>query len=182
MSTTMASAPSPSGQAFSSRVHRGERIIQRIHEHPAHDIDHQHAAAAGRLVEIGARARRALGIIRGPQDAVFLLDIGEDFLLVGPVIAGGDHIDAAGEEFLGDGAGEAEAAGGILAIGDDQIELQRVAQARQFGRHHVAARLADDVAQEKNVHRKRLEALFGRMPSSAISCGSRGSEATSCPA
>ena len=87
---------------------------------------------AGRLVEVGAAPRRALGIIERAEDAVFVLDIGEDFLLVGPVIAGGDHIDADAEEFLGDGAGEAEAAGGVLAIGDDEIQLQLVAQARQF--------------------------------------------------
>ena len=65
-----------------------------------------------------------LRIILRAQDAVFVVDIGEDLLLVGPVIAGRDHVDAHGEEFLGDGAGEAEAAGGILAIGDDEIGLR----------------------------------------------------------
>ena len=28
-------------------LHRGEGIVQRVHEDAAHHIDHQHAAAAG---------------------------------------------------------------------------------------------------------------------------------------
>ena len=74
----------------------------------------------GRLVEIGAAPRRAFGIIDRAQDAVLIVDVGEDFLLVGPVIAGGDALDAQREIFLGDGAGEAEAARRVLAIGDDR--------------------------------------------------------------
>ena len=70
--------------------------------------------------------------VSGIIHAVFVADEGEDFLLVGPVIAGGDHIDAHGEEFFRDGAGQAEAARRILAIVDDEIQFQALAQARQF--------------------------------------------------
>ena len=41
-------------------LHRREWIVQRIHEDPAHHIDHQHAAAR-RLIEIGAAPGVPLG-------------------------------------------------------------------------------------------------------------------------
>ena len=168
------------------RFHGAERIIERIHEDPAHHIDHQHAAAAGRLVEIAAAPRCRFGIIDRAQDAIFLVDVSENFLLVGPVIAGGNHVYPHGEIFLGDGAGEAEAARRIFAIGDDQVGLEGGFQGRQLMRHGIAARLADHIAQEKNIHRaapeNSLKPCSVRMPSSAISCGSCGSEAVSCAA
>ena len=39
------------------RLHAGEGIVERIHEDAAHDVDHEHALALSRLVEIGAAAR-----------------------------------------------------------------------------------------------------------------------------
>ena len=77
------------------------------------------------------------------------------------MIAGGDRVDPHGEEFLGDGTGQAEAACRVFAIGDDEIQLQALTQTRQFGLHHIAPRLADNVAQKKNIHRKLPDALFG---------------------
>jgi len=166
----MASAPS-----------RKRQIVQRIHEHPAHHIDQQQAARR-RLVEIGAASRRALGIVGGTQDTILAVDIGEDFLLVGPVIAGGDRIDADGEKFLGDGAGQSETARRVFAIGDDKIQFQTLAQAPQLGIHHIAPRLADNVAQKKNIHRKRRIPCSVKTMSRVLSCGSEGIEEISCPA
>ena len=148
MSTTTASAASPSGQAFSSASDARERIVERIHEHAAHHIDDEHALALARLIEVGAAARRAGGIVARAQDAVVGIDEGEDFLLVEPVIAGGDTVHARAEEFVRGRAREPEAARRVLAIGDHEIEPERVAQARKFRRDHVAARLSDDVADE----------------------------------
>ena len=55
-------------------------------------------------------------------------------------------------------------------------------QARQIRRHHVAARLADNVAQEKNIHRKRLQALFGEDAVQRHIMRLRRKQAISCPA
>ncbi len=102
------------------------------------------------------------GQIARAQDAVFLVDEGENFLLVEPVIAGGDAIDAEREHFVGDAARDAETAREIFAIDDDEIELQHIAQARQFRRHHLAARFADNVADEKNTHAQLSNTAAGR--------------------
>ena len=47
-----------------------------------------------------------------------------------------------------DGARDAETAGRVLAIDDDEIERERFLQSGQLGGDHVAPRLADDVAEE----------------------------------
>ncbi len=128
------------------------------------------------LEQIGAAPRRAEGIIARPQDAVFLFYVSEDFLLVGPMIAGGDDIDAQREELVGHGAGQAEAARRILAIGDHQVEIERGLQRGQFGGHHVSSGPSDNVAKKENVHAGRKIPFSVRIASSAISWGSRGSE------
>ena len=81
-----------------------------------------------------------------------MVDEGEDLLLVHPVVAGGDAVDAGMKQIVGDGAREAEAARRILAVGDDEIEFERFLEARQLGRDHVAPRPPHDVADEKKVH------------------------------
>ena len=73
-------------------------------------------------------------------------------LLVEPMIAAGQNIDAGGEKIVGDIARDAEAAGGVLAIGDDEIDGEPLAQAGQLGREHVAPGPADHIADEKNPH------------------------------
>ena len=73
MSTTMASACSPSGQAAKSRSTRAERIIERVHEDAAHRVDDEHAGAVpGR--ERGAATRRAGGILIGRRSVGARLD------------------------------------------------------------------------------------------------------------
>src|SRR3546814_15414561 len=44
-------------QAVDGALDRGERIIEGVHEQPAHGIDHQHAMAATALEHAGAAAR-----------------------------------------------------------------------------------------------------------------------------
>jgi hypothetical protein len=100
------------------------------------------------LKQIGAAARRAGRKIAGAQHPVLIPDEGEDFALVEPVIAGGDAIDTEGEHLIRDIAGDAETAGQILAIDDDEIELQVFAQGRQFRRQDFTPRFSDHIADE----------------------------------
>ena len=92
------------------------------------------------------------GRLQRAQNAVLIADEGEDFLLVEPVIAGGDAIDAQREHFVGHAARDAETAGQIFAVHHDEIEFERILQPRQFGRHHFAARTPHDVADEEKTH------------------------------
>ena len=54
------------------------------------------------------------------------------------MIAAGQHIDAGGEKIVRHIARDPESAGGILAIGDNEIDGEALAQAGQLGSEHVA--------------------------------------------
>jgi len=68
------------------------------------------------------------------------------------MIAAGDAIDACAEQFAGGGGRDAGAAGGIFAVGDDEMKAVPLAQHRHELRHRLPARRADDVSDEKNFH------------------------------
>ena len=75
-------------------------------------------ASGGKLAGLtmfGSRDRRIGSISRAAID----------------VVAERDRIDAGGEQFMIDGRRDARAAGGVLAVGDDQVERFAFDQARQ---------------------------------------------------
>ncbi len=126
-----------------------ERIVEGVHEHPAEHIDHQHPRAVGRREHAGAAARRAGGVIGGADQARLALDERERLALVEGVIAERDRVGAGGEEFLADRLGDAEAAGGVLAVDDDEVELPALAKARQLADQRRASGAPDNVADEQ---------------------------------
>ena len=78
------------------------------------------------------------------------LDENQRFLLIPGVIAERDRVGAGIEQFLIDRLGDAEPAGGILAIDDDEIERPVADHARQMFGDGGAAGPADDVTDEEN--------------------------------
>ena len=88
---------------------------------------------------IPAEAGRAGGIVRRTQHAARqrgLIAVGgvhvlDDLALVPDVIAGGDDVDAEFEQLLGDLRSDAEAAGGVFAVGDGEIDAVLLLQFRQ---------------------------------------------------
>ena len=66
------------------------------------------------------------------------------------MVAERDRVGADVDEFLVDRLGDAEAAGGVLAVDDDEIERPVADHAGQMFRDGGAAGLADHVADEKN--------------------------------
>ena len=71
------------------------------------------------------------------------------------MVAERDRVGAGGEELLADRLGDAEPAGGVLAVDDDEIEPPARAQARQAVDQRRAAGAADDVADEQQPHQPR---------------------------
>ncbi len=104
------------------------------------------------LIEPGPLARGAGRIINRAQDAVVAVDEGENFPLILPMIAGGEAVDTAGEHLVGNGTGQPEASGGVFGVGNDEIGFQPSDQTGHMRRHRLAARPADNVADEKNIH------------------------------
>ncbi len=119
-------------------------------EDAAEDIDDQEPRAFRALDHRGAAARRAGGIVGRPgRGAGLALDEHERFALVEGVIAERHRIDADGAEFLEDRFGEAEAASGVLAVDDDEIEPPAGAKEGNLLQDGGAARSPNDVANEQ---------------------------------
>jgi hypothetical protein len=65
------------------------------------------------------------------------------------VIAGGDDVDAEFEKFLGDLRSDTEAAGGVLAVGDGEIDRVLLPQLGQALVHDGPAWPAKNVSDEE---------------------------------
>jgi hypothetical protein len=72
------------------------------------------------------------------------------------MVAAGDDVHAGGEKFTGNLGRDAGAAGGVFAIGDDEVERVLLAQFRQKNFDGSASGFAHDVADEKHFHIKNL--------------------------
>jgi hypothetical protein len=76
------------------------------------------------------------------------------------MIAGSDDLDAQVEKFLGDLWSNAKAAGGVLAIGDRQVDIVLSDQLPQVIANDGPAGSAKDVADKENAHAPRLPNFF----------------------
>ena len=100
--------------------------------------------------------------VRGPQDEALLVEVGPDLAVAVGVVAERDHVDAGGEQLVGVLGRDADAARGVLAVGDDEVERELLAQARAAAR--ASARRpggGDDVADEED-GRHALHGTRGR--------------------
>ena len=80
------------------------------------------------------------------------VDVLEYLLLVPDVVTGGDDVRAEVEELFSDGGCEAEAAGGVFAVDDEEIDGVGLKQVGQVLVHDVPARGAEYVAYKQNLH------------------------------
>jgi hypothetical protein len=130
----------------------GERIIERVHEDAAHGVDDEHAGAVPGLDQRDAASRRTRGIIDRANELRRALDEDQRLLLVPGMIAAGDHVGAGVDEFLVDRLGDAEAAGGVLAVDGDEIELPVAHEGGQPLEQDGTPAAAHDVADEEDAH------------------------------
>ena len=156
---------------------RCERIVERVHEHAAHHVDDEHRAPLAASNRLAPRPGVPGGIVGGADQARLALDEHQRLALVEGVVAERDRVDAGGEEFLADRLGDAEAAGGVLAVDDDEIEPPALAQGRRHGR---AARRGRTRPTTSPMNSSRISASSARrsisrsvtMASSGSSCAS----------
>ena len=99
-----------------------ERVVERGHEDAAHQVQHADGLAGARASDEAAAARHAGGEVGGPQQLRLPRDVVEHFLLVPDVVAGGHHVHAVAEDRIGHVAGDAKAGGGVLDVGDDEVD------------------------------------------------------------
>ena len=146
----VAAWPERAGRDLAARSRRRDR--RELHEHAAHDVDDQHAAPLRASIERGAAPRRAGGILAGRISAVLALDEDQRLALVPGMVAERHGIGAGIEQLVADRLGDAEAAGGVLAVDDDAIEVPAGAEGGQVALNGLATRPADDITQKKNAH------------------------------
>jgi hypothetical protein len=107
-----------------------------------------------------ALAGRAGRIIQRAQKAFFVGEQFHDFLLVPQMVAGGDDVHARGKNFPGGFGRDAGAAGGVFAVGDDEVERVLLAEFGNKFCNRAPARLSHDVADEKQFHGENLTTKY----------------------
>ena len=135
---------------FEFAVEDGERIVERRHEDAADGIDDQRALAVLGVDQRRPTARRALGKISRANQPRRALDEHQRLALIPRMIAERHRIGAGVDEFLIDCFRDAEAAGRVLAIDDDEIERPVANHAGQILRDGGATGSADHVPDKKN--------------------------------
>src|SRR5687767_6922063 len=141
---------------FDLTQHDRERIVERGHEDAAHDVDDSNGDAVARADDHRAFARRAGGEVGGPDQPRLGREVRIDLLLVPHVIAGGHRGNAVAGEIFGEIRRDAEARGGILDVGDDEVGLMMRDETGQPAANQLAAGTPADVANEQQLHGTRV--------------------------
>ena len=76
----------------------------------------------------------------------------QNFLAVPTVVPAGKHIDAVLQQVVRDLRRNPEAGGGVLAVGDHQIDLPLRHEIRQPVVHNLPPRRTHNVSNKKNAH------------------------------
>ncbi len=132
-----------------------ERAVHLFHEDAAQQVDHPHRGAVAGGEHPRALAGRPGRHVRGPHQAGFLGQVLHALAAVPQVVAAGQHVDAGAEQIRGGVAGEPEAAGRVLAVGDHQVHRVAADQVGQQRAHHVAPGRADHVGDEQDPDHSR---------------------------
>jgi hypothetical protein len=140
-----------------------EGVVAGGHEDAALQVEDGVFGAVAELALVDAEAGCADGVVGGTDDAAATdVRVGgdghvlEDFFLVPDVVAGGDDVGAEVEEFFCEGGGDAEAASGVFAVDDEEVDGVGLQDVGEMFADDMAAGRAEDVADEENVHRMSL--------------------------
>src|SRR5262249_8298518 len=115
-------------------------------------IDDEHARAVLGVDQRGTAAGRAGGGIDRAKQLRRAFDEKQRLLLVPRMVAARNHVDAGGDELLGDRFGGTEAAGGALAVDRDEIELPVLHEDAEALEQDGTPAASHDVADEKDAH------------------------------
>jgi hypothetical protein len=136
-----------------------EGVIGGGHEDAALHVDDGVLGAVAQRAFVEAEAGGAVREVGGADDAAAAhVGVGGDghvfdnLFFVPDVVAGGDDMRTEVEEFFGDGGGDAEAAGGVFAVDDEEVDGVGFEDVGEVLAYDVAAGRSEDVADEENVH------------------------------
>src|SRR6478672_6841117 len=106
----------------------------------------------GAFIQKRATPRCARRVIGGPQKSRLALDENQRLALIKGMIAERHTIGAGIYEIVTDRLGDAETAGGILAVDDDEMQRPVAAKPRQMFEHACAAGATDNITNEEKTH------------------------------
>src|SRR6185437_5242366 len=143
-------------------VRFAEWIVVVLHKDATLQIDDGKLLSGAGGALIPANPRNAFCVVRRPQHssrtsgwiAVHRVEVLYDLSLVPNMIAGGQHLASQVEELIGDRRCKAETSGGILRIGDDQIDLMAFHHVLQVVAHNPASCAAEYIANEEDFHKQ----------------------------
>lgn len=95
---------------------------------------------------------RPLGVIPRSQEARLPVEVIENVAFVPNVIPGGEDVNAEFEEVFGDRGRDAESAGRVFAVRDDEIDRFRLYNVFQMIGYNAAPRRSEYISDEENVH------------------------------
>jgi hypothetical protein len=143
------------------RLARREGIVELgMHEDATHDVGDEHAGAVAGYEEVGAAARRAGRIVCGAQELVMPAGKTDCFLLVPHMVARRHHVGAGIDRLEKNVFRDAETAGRVLPVDDDEVQLEVADQSRQALPDGRPSGLAHHVAQKEKTHRTALRNLL----------------------
>src|SRR5256712_3929341 len=131
-----------------------ERVIDGAQKHAALQIEHGVFHAVFRGAGEDAAAGIALGKIRRAQQARLLRNVVQDFAAVPTVVSAGEDIDSGAKELFGETRRDAEARGGVFAVGDDKIGLALRDNVGEAVANDLTPGRAPAVAVKKNAPKK----------------------------
>ena len=132
----------------------GKRIaIGLFHEHLTQRLRHQQLATAARLEHAVPPPRNlAACIIQWPQDARLGLDELKHVLLIEGMISQCDAISARFQQQLGMGTRKPHSIGSVFPVYHHEIQLPRLAQARQLLLYGGTPRAPHHITKKKYLH------------------------------
>src|SRR5262249_26035668 len=100
--------------------------------------------------DAGAAPGLRAQVVGRPDDALAVIEVVVDLAPVVGVVAERYRVDAGAEHLVGDVRGDAQTAGRVLAVDDDERRLVALTQLRQQREQRAPPGTADDVADEED--------------------------------
>jgi len=146
----------------------GEHRAPGVHEQVAaqRDDPQPHVVAGYHAPAVAGLAAQEVG---RTQDLATLVQIAVDLALAIGVVAQRDHVDAGGEQLVGQLGGDPQAAGDVLGVDDHERRGEPLAQRRQQAQQRALPEAADHVADEQDLDGPHTP----RLCASGIACARR---------
>ena len=121
-----------------------------MHEEIAQQVDHGDARPVAGRRDGQAAAGSLGGEVRRPDEPLAAGEVGDDLAPPPGVVPEREHVDARREQLVGELGRDPDAVGGVLAVGDAEVDVELLAQPRQPLLDRAETRAAVHVGDEED--------------------------------